>query len=60
MTPEEARKLKPGDRIRWRDGTLGKVETADKLMVLIRWDDGPAGEFVFDDASIEFKGVERA
>jgi hypothetical protein len=53
MTPTEARKLQPGDRVAWNDDRVarqdqrkyvGIVTAQYPFSVSVKWDDGTAGQ----------------
>lgn len=48
MTEQEARKLKPGDKVVWPDGSKGKVIDTGYAGVRIGWEDGQYSVVQFD------------
>ena len=50
MTGEQARLLKTGDFVRWRDEqSPGLVQTVQQFMVEIKWSDGSVTQHYFNE-----------
>lgn len=49
MKTAEAKKLKVGERVKWSDGALGEIIDKNWHAVQIKWDDGQACIFQFNN-----------
>jgi preprotein translocase subunit YajC len=60
MTPQDAKKLKVGQRVQWADGTLGTVRETSYAAVKIEWADGQWALMPFANREAPWKNVRRA